>query len=476
MMQQPDEPRRAVVVGGGLAGIATAVMLSEHGWQVDLWEARRQLGGRAASFQDSASQEPVDHCQHVALGCCVCFQDFCQRTNLTQFFRQDRQLVFLSPQGDPVRVGASPWLPAPFHLLPSLFQIAYLSWDERCEILRALWAMARTPSSSIDSSLTMEQWLDQRQASRSSRALFWEVVLVSALSEQLARITFTDARKVFVDGFMSFREGHTLHIPRVALGTMYECHLLTWLAKHHVKCRLGATVKHLLVDGTAVTALESENGQLFRYDGYVLATSWRHTSKLLVNTPLEISEHLRQVSQIESSPISAVHLWFDRPITSRKHAVLTGRLSQWIFQRDTSETHEPPWTKTHYYQVVISASRELQQQSRQEIVDEVHRDLMELFPAARKAKLLRTQVISQRDAVFVAPELTGGSRPTQRTPLNNLVLAGDWTATGWPATMESAVRSGYLAADHLLQSLDKKSRVSIPELPVGWLSRWLIRS
>jgi hypothetical protein len=155
----------------------------------------------------------------------------------------------------------------------------------------------------------------------------------------------------------------------------------------------------------------------------------------------------------------------DRPITELPHAVLVGRLSQWVFARRIAES------SAHYYQVVISASHDLANRPRQAVLDEVLADLRAIFPAAAKAQLVRWQLLTEHDAVFSVRPGLDAIRPRQQTVISNLLLAGDWTATGWPATMEGAVRSGYLAAEAIAAQLGRPEPIVRPDLPRGRLVR-----
>jgi len=202
---------------------------------------------------------------------------------------------------------------------------------------------------------------------------------------------------------------------------------------------------------------------------------------------LERLPEVARLSQMEASPIAAVHLWFDRPIADLPHAVLVGRLSQWVFRRPVDEQagDATPGTEkaasaeispgVHYYQVVISASRSLQGRPRESVVAEVVADLKATFPRAAEASLLKAKVVNDPHAVFSVRPGIDDLRPAQQTAIPNLFLAGDWTQTTWPATMEGAVRSGYLAAQGLLTTLGRPSRCVVDNLPSGWLAQRLIR-
>jgi hypothetical protein len=182
---------------------------------------------------------------------------------------------------------------------------------------------------------------------------------------------------------------------------------------------------------------------------------------------------LKGVTEIRPAPITAVHLWFDRPINSLPHAVLVGRLAQWVFNPGRCSAPPGACEPWHYHQVVISGSHELAGRSREEVVADVRRDLEAIWPDAGKARLLHWRLVTRPVAVFSCRPGLERLRPPQQTPIENLMLAGDWTATGWPATMEGAVRSGYLAIEAVLRSLGTDNRLLVPDLPRSWLARWL---
>jgi hypothetical protein len=195
---------------------------------------------------------------------------------------------------------------------------------------------------------------------------------------------------------------------------------------------------------------------------------WRRVHDLLSPAMCAAVDPQNSFAAIESSPITGVHLWFDRPITELPHAVLIGRLSQWIFSRPLALR-----ATGHYYQVVISASHSLAGRHRQSVVDEVLADLGTCFAPARSAELLRWQLITEQAAVFSVRPGLERLRPSAQTAVPNLFLAGDWTATGWPATMEGAVRSGYIAAEAILKQFRRPEKIVAPSLRRSWLVRWL---
>ena len=465
-----DSRPRVAIVGGGLAGLAAAVALAETDCRVELYEARRSLGGRAGSFRDPSTDEVVDHCQHVSMGCCTNLADFCRRVGIESLFRRDRRLHFIGPDGRAYPFAASP-LPAPFHLAPAFWGLKYLSNNQRISIGRATWKLMRMLPDDASGSPTIGDWLrGQRQSARAIE-LYWNVILVSALGEDLDRASLTAARKVIVDGFLSAREAYVVEVPRVPLGELYGASLERWLTERGVFLHLGAAVRQVSCKEQPRIGLAG--GAEIRPNFVVLALPW-HRIRNVVD--VNLAAHfpwLSEVDSVEASPITGVHLWFDRPIMPYEHAVLVGRLSQWVFHRATSDA--AIGAPGHYYQVVVSASRNLAGRDRGEIVDEVCRELSAIWPEAAAARRLHARVVTEQAAVFSVRPGLDQVRPPQQTDVTGVLVAGDWTSTGWPATMESAVRSGYLAAESILESLGRPQRFLAEDLRRGLLARLLIK-
>lgn len=491
---------RVLVVGGGLAGLACAEGLSRNGVPVLLLESRNRLGGRASSFLDRETGALVDNCQHVSLGCCTNFARFCAETGIAPYFRRERALYFIGPDGKTNRFSAIP-CPAPLHLFPAMRRLGYLDAAARRAIVRGLRALAREQSEAA-AATRFDRWLADHDQPAAAIERFWEVVLVSALSESLDRIDAASARQVFVESFLKNRRGWEVWIPSVPLDELYGNTLSGTLRSRGVELRLNAGVERLLIEGERARGMELRSGEIVPASRVVLAVTQHRLLDLL---PEEWRAHpaLAPIGELETAPISSVHFWFDRPITDLPHAVLVGRLSQWMFNRSTQATsagettglpdefgdtraadagrpsgHDhPPETaaRGYYYQVVISASRGLRGRPREETIAHVLAELREVWPAAREATVRHARLVTEHRAVFSATPEAARIRPPQQSPIPNVQLAGDWTRTGWPSTMEGAVRSGYLAAENILAQLGRPAKLIEPDLPAGWLSRWLFR-
>jgi zeta-carotene desaturase len=315
---------------------------------------------------------------------------------------------------------------------------------------------------------SMLEWLERHGQSSSAIARFWGVVLVSALNEDLGR---TDARyglDVFWKAFIANRSGYRIGIPSVPLSDLYDgCRVA--IERQGGEVMLRAAVRRLRLSDGRVAAVELDGGREQTADLYVLSVPHEAVPGLLPAELVEREPLFRNLRQLRNSPITGVHFWFDRDVTAEPFLTLLDRTTQWIFNK--SLLGGGPGGG-RYLQLVISASYALVPRSRQEIIDLCLREVREVLPDARAATLVKAAVIKEVNATFSPEPGADRWRPTQRTPLPNLYLAGDWTATGWPATMEGAVRSGYLAAEAILADLGAPRSVLQPDLPVEGLARF----
>jgi squalene-associated FAD-dependent desaturase len=453
---------RVVIVGGGLAGLAAAAALADDGLDIMLLEARRKVGGRAASFEDPVSGGLVDACQHVAMGCCTNFLDLCRRAGVADALRQDRTLFFVGPDGDRAACTPSRRLPAPLHLAPLLLGMRHFSLREKAALALGMLRLARFRSSDGDTAQTARRWLDAAGQPRRVIDLFWQPVLESALGESIDLVSVAAARKVAVDGFLAHREAADLYVPTVPLGELFGDRLAAWLAARGVRLRSGRTVTGIERDAAGRVRAVVCGDETIPCDAVIMALPWKQAARLVPEVVPAAEDRLA------GSPITAVHLWFDRDVVDLPHAVLVGRVSQWVFRGDDSAQGRPG-----YCQVVISASRGLFDGDRARLLEAVVDEVREVFPAARAATLVDSRIVTDPTAVLSVRPGVEASRPPARTSIENLFLAGDWTATGWPSTMEGAVRSGRLAAEALLEQRGRPRRILAADLPHGPLVRLL---
>lgn len=465
-----------LVIGGGLAGLASAVALAEAGLEVRLLEKRPHLGGRATSYTLPDGSE-VDNCQHVTLGCCTNLADFYRRVGAGDKIRFYDKLYFADRRGRRSTIRASA-LPAPLHMAPSFLTFGALSLADKRAIAKALLAIARASGRPKDiESISMLEWLHRMKQTPGAIERFWRVVLVSALDEELAR---TDARygiDVFWKGFLANRSGYRVGIPTVPLAALYEGCRET-VVKRRGAVRLRSGVREIRLRGGEFASAVLEDGSEVTADACVAAVP--HTA-LLGLLPKEMGETgglLEGLRHIRTSPITGVHMWFDRPVMSEPFLTLLDHKTQWVFNKSLLHAEkgsgntggETAPAKGQYLQLVISASYDLVPLSRQEIVDLCRAELADVLPATREARLEKATVIKEVSATFSPEPGVDRFRPAQEFGAKNLFLAGDWTRTGWPSTMEGAVRSGYLAAEAVLAGFGRPQEFLQPDLPTEGLS------
>lgn len=413
-----------MIVGGGLAGLSAAAKLGAAGLEVDLHEARTFLGGRAASFPlrpGDPRSERIDNCQHVLLRRCTALMDFYRRCGVADRIRFHATIPIVSPGGTVDCIAADP-LPVPLHLARSLLSMQALDWRDKASVVRCLLAVRRQRRRSDLDSLTFTRWLDEHGATPRAVARFWRPFVVSALNEEPDRASALPALQVFGDGLLGGRSSYEIGIPTVTLDELYS----GALAGH-----LGRGVRvHL---GSKVGEIDPGGGEA---DYYVSAVPFDRVAALLPGSELGAA-----VRSFEHSPIAGIHLWFDRRITDLDHAMLLDRNLQWVFHRGEG-----------YYLAVVSAARGLESMPTAAILRLAVSELREFFPESRNAALASGRVIREARATYSARPGLERLRPGVRTEYSNVFLAGDWTSTGWPATMEGAVRSGYAAADAILEA------------------------
>ena len=434
---------RVLIAGGGLAGLAAAAALGGAGFQVEVIESRPYLGGRATSYtvpgesksEPDSDPEIIDNCQHILLRCCVNLLNFYERLGVRDRIRFYREFYFLEPGGR-VSVLRRGRLPAPFHFTGSFLGMHCLSRADKTGIARALFALRRERTRRKDlDKISMLDWLLQKRQTPHAIDRFWRQVLVSAVNEDLDRMAAMHGFQVFWLGFMARADSYEMGIPSIPLGQLYSD--AAWKRLGNVQFHFRSTVERIDENGFVV------NGERRTADHYICALPFERLDSIGLESP-----------HFEHSPITGVHLWFDREITTLPHATLLDRTMQWMFNKDSGR----------YLQLVVSASRDLSNLSRQEIIDIAIGDLRLYFPRVKDAKLVKARVIKEQRATFSAAPETENLRPTPESGLPKAFLAGDWTRTGWPATMEGAVRSGYLAAEGVAQAAKRPAKFLIPDL------------
>ena len=452
------------IVGGGLAGLAAGCALADAGLRVTVFERRPYVGGRASSYEHPGTGEVVDNCQHVLLGCCTNLIDFYRRLGVSDKIRWFDELTFIEPGGRASRMAPS-FLPAPMHNIPAFLGAKMLSASDKLAIAKAMAKISRgLPEDSKEDFLS---WLKRNKQTEQAIERFWKTVLVSALNEDLDRVSVHYAAQVFRESFMKSAEAGKMGLPSIPLSDLYG------FATEYIRARGGQVLLRSSV--TAIGPKQSSVGVLAatgeqQFDYVVLAAPFQTAASLLPSDT--VAEPIKQqLAHFESSPITGIHLWFDREITPLPHAVLLDRTIQWMFHKSKFHDQRESDHQGSYVELVVSASKSLVQKSREEILELATRELAEFFPAVKEAKVVKAAVIKEIYATYsIVPGLEQ-YRPAAKTAWPRIFLAGDWTATGWPATMEGAVRSGYLAAEAIMESFGNRQKFVVPDLAAKGLMR-----
>jgi len=507
MLPKKNIPTLAVI-GGGLAGIAAAESAVRRGWDVELFEWSRTLGGRVASQLDSKSRCWIDNGQHVFLGCCTEQIALNQRLGVSDLFDRYDAVTFAASDNRRWTLSASAFLPPRWQLVPSFLKNPFLSFRDRLAtglLLRKLAKLHRD-FSKIDESVlqkppffvgddenvipsrpakpffykqeTFGRWLRRENASEESIKHFWSPLIHSTLCDTVDGVCLLAAVKVIVQGFMSGREAMALYVPKCPLREIYHLETQRKLSQLGAKIHLMSRVERLICEPakdsqqlisdsgnhafTKIQSLALADGTERPFDAYILAIPAYRIWKLLEASQLKPLADSLGVDRYELGAITAVHLWFDRPIlpkSQRQLAIFNGP-GQWIFygQHALSDQLQEN-VRGFYHQVVISASHrllseeELTCKGSQGLIDRVLEQLRAVLPETGGAALLHAKTTTVCDAVFSPTPEVFRFRPVQRTAIVNLALAGDWTQTHWPATMEGAIRSGLLAVEQLVPEL-----------------------
>ena len=460
------QSKTVAIIGGGLAGLAASCALADAGYTATLFERRPYLGGRASSYEHPGTGEVVDNCQHLLLGCCTNLIEFYNRLGVDDKIRWFDEMTFVEPGGRVSRVNPS-WLPAPLHNSLSFLRAHYLSLRDKIAIGRAFAAMSgKLPPDSDENFL---HWLEDHGQTPQAIERFWKPVLTSALNDDLERMSVPHSMQVFRKSFLKSAPAGRIGLPTVPLSELYSS-AAQYIQGRGGRVRLRAAVTSICPQTNGVNIGTGAGQEAF--DHAVLAVPFQVVTGLLPQD--NAAEPLRSALQhFVPSSITGIHLWFDREITPLPHAALLDRTIQWMFQKSKFQEERYREGAGSYVELVVSSSKSLVQKSREEILDLAQRELAEFVPSVKEAKVLKAAVIKEIYATYSILPGLDSFRPDAKSPWPRLFLAGDWTATEWPATMEGAVRSGYLAAEALTRSAGPNQKFLVADLPATGLMRML---
>ncbi|MFD9316311.1 hydroxysqualene dehydroxylase HpnE [Streptomyces sp. NPDC060053] len=443
--------RTAVVVGGGLAGVTAALALADAGVRVTLLEGRPRLGGLAFSFQ--RGQLTVDNGQHVYLRCCTAYRWFLERIEGSALAplqdRLDVPVVDVArPEGRRLGRLRRDALPVPLHLGRSLATYPHLSLAERARVGRAALALKRLDLA--DPRLDAQDfgsWLTAHgQSARAVEAL-WDLVGVATLNAVAGDSSLGLAAMVFKTGLLSDPGAADIGWAHVPLGELHDRLARKALDSAGVRTEVRTRVTSLSLDENGTWSVQVP-GETLRADTVVLAVPQREAYDLLPDGALDDAERLLEIG---TAPILNVHVVYDRKVLDKPFLAALGTPVQWVFDR----TAASGLREGQYLALSQSAAQDEIDEPVAALRERYLPELQRLLPGTRGAEVRDFFVTRERTATFAPTPGVGRLRPGARTRTPGLYLAGAWTATGWPATMESAVRSGVSAADAALSALGR---------------------
>ncbi|HZX38473.1 MAG TPA: hydroxysqualene dehydroxylase HpnE [Streptomyces sp.] len=443
--------RHAVVVGGGLAGVTAALQLADAGVGVTLLEGRPRLGGLAFSFR--RNDLSVDNGQHVYLRCCTAYRWFLDRVDGAHLAplqdRLDVPVLDVAPARGP-RLGRlrRTSLPVPLHLAAGLATYPHLSLAERASVGRAALALGKLdPADPALDGIDFATWLGRHGQSRRTIEALWDLVGVATLNATAPNASMGLAAMVFKTGLLSEPGAADIGWARVPLGDLHDTLARKALDSAGVRTELSTRVRRISRVGPGRWQVDVAGEQLDA-DTVVLAVPQREAHSLLPEGALDDPDRLLDIG---TAPILNIHVVYDRKVLRRPFFAALGTPVQWVFDR----TEASGLRGGQYLALSQSAAEDEIDEPVAVLRERYLPELERLLPAARGAGVSDFFVTRERTATFAPAPGVGRLRPGARTRAPGLYLAGSWTATGWPATMESAVRSGFSAAGAALSALGR---------------------
>jgi squalene-associated FAD-dependent desaturase len=454
---------KAIVVGGGLAGLTAAIALAEQGAQVTLLEAKPRLGGATCSFNRDGLI--VDTGQHVFLRCCTAYQGLLAKLGMTEHapIQPRFDATILAPGGKQAKLRRTA-LPGPLHMLPALLRYRFLSLAERSVVSRASLAMRSVdPADPAMDAVRFGDWLAAHGQSEHARRVLWDLFTVSALNVAGDDASLALAAVVVKTGLLGANAAADIGVPALPLGELHGDAAARLLTKLGADVRVSTKVREISRTPAGYQVVLDD--QQIAADEVVLAVTPEQAARLIPADALPSAE-VAAWSGLGASPIVNLHVIYDRQVTDLPFAAGVNTPVQWIFDRTrisglapnepmaptarSSGTDGTNGTlKKQYLAVSLSAGDEYVDVPVGELRERFVPAIAELLPGARDARVAEFFVTRERRATFRQVPGSGALRPAPGTKLPGLVLAGAWTATGWPDSMEGAVRSGLAAATEL---------------------------
>jgi squalene-associated FAD-dependent desaturase len=453
-----------LIIGGGLSGLSAAVELCACGHKTLVLEQHRHPGGRTYSFIDAATGDSVDNGQHLMMGCYHATRRYLHiiGTEYLTLLQPNLRIGFLYPYKSSLRLACPP-LRAPLHLLGGLMRFNSVPLKNRLEMLTVAKQLFRTSLSKEQEldKLNVEEWLIKLGQSNLSRKFLWDIITIGALNNHPKNVSALMLFRVLRAAFLGKRENSSLLLPRAGLSDVLVNPAVEFIRQNGGDVLLGKEVSRFQFEDEKIVSLLTQDGNEYHANAFLSAVPWFGLDRLLSNSgirsELVIKTRSRQIcdwDRFKPSSIISIHLWLDRTILEEEFVALIDTKVQWIFNK----SYESPWhldrktvkqrqDKGQHLSLVISGAQEFVEMSKEELLTIAMKDLRRVLPKAKNANIVHSIVIKEKRATFSPSPGLEAIRPLPETSFSNLFLAGDWTNTGFPATIEGAVLSGKKAAE-----------------------------
>jgi len=439
-------PHDVLIIGGGFAGLTAGIALAESGKRVCLLEQKPYLGGRARSFRDPTTGSVVDNGQHLFMGCYHSTIRFLETIGtLDRIHFQSRLAVPFLDRGGRLTLLDCPDLPSPWHLLVGVLRSRSFSWKQKLEVLKLGRVLRGAGPGSATVGESVAAWLSRQGQSEGLQRNFWDLLCIAAMNEDPRRASAQLFERVLKLALFSSPADSRLGIARGGLSECYTDASAAFIESRDGLVQTGRNVKQLLIAEGVCRGVELASGE--RIEGFpvISAVPWHQLAALIPKDLLRAEPFFAGALALRPGPIISINLWFDAPITDLEFAGLRGSTIQWLFDKSRILGADD-----HCISLVLSGAHEHVGREKEQLLAVALRELGEMLPAVQEASLVHSLVIKERFATFSPSPEAEPLRPPARTPIRGLFLAGDWTATGLPATIEGAVQSGYTAAGEVL--------------------------
>ncbi|MBI5180094.1 MAG: oleate hydratase [Nitrospirae bacterium] len=435
--------KKVIIIGGGFAGLSAATALITAGYHVTIIEQRRFLGGRAYSFYDKETGLELDNGQHILMGCYENTFRFLRKIGVADklYFQKNLCVDFLDTDGHAYRLDCLP-LPSPFHILSGILRFKAISLSEKIRMLNMAKGVMFGNATTSSHDLTITEWLKRLGQGEKARETLWDIITLATMNEHPDKSSAAIFRNVMKKAFFSHRRNSRIVLPVVPLSSLFAEAAEIYINKNCGSIEKGIAVSELLTGNNSVSGVKLKDGRVFRGDYYISAVPYYSVQRLFAGTGF-LGAEFNSVHGLRPSPIISIHLLFNTPLTEHTFVALLNSPIQWVFNK------EKIFRDTAYrglLSLVISGAHEYIDVPSEKLVEMALRELKKVFPDTSSARLLCCKVIKERHATFSPQPGVDQYRPSQKSSINNLFLAGDWTDTGLPATIEGAVLSGQKCA------------------------------